>query len=66
MTVRNLADQTLPLRSTAAQPGHVRADTGFINENQMLRLERCLVLTPNVARCFDVRTILLGGVLCFF
>jgi hypothetical protein len=66
VTVRHFADQPLPFWSSPTQPGHVRADAGFINENQMFRLERCLVLTPNVARRLDVRTILFGGVLSFF
>ena len=63
--MRDFADQALSLGSSATQSGHIRANTGFINENQMLRLQRRLVLTPNVARRFDVRTILLGGVLFF-
>ena len=66
MAVWHFADQPLSFQGTPAQPGHVRADTGFINEYQMFRVERCLILAPNVARRFDVRTILFGGVLSFF
>lgn len=66
MAVRHFSDQPLAFRSPAAQPGHIRADTGFIDEHQVSRIERCLALTPGVAGGLDVRTILLGGVLCFF
>jgi hypothetical protein len=66
MAVRHFADQPLAFQSAAARSGHVRADAGFIDEDQVFGIKRCLAVTPDDACRSDVRTILFGGVLSFF
>jgi hypothetical protein len=66
VAVRCLSDQSLAFRRAAAQARHVRAGAGFINENQSPRVDRGLLLSPFLTRCFDVFAVLFGGVQRFF
>jgi hypothetical protein len=63
MSVWHFANQSLSFQGTAAQPGHIGADAGFIDEDKMFKIKRRLVLMPTAPRHFDVQTILLGGVM---
>ena len=66
VAVRCLADQSLTSRRPATQACHVRSGASFIDENQLPRVDRGLLLSPVLTRRLDVFPVLLGGVQRFF
>jgi hypothetical protein len=56
----------LPARTTAIAARHVGCRTGFIDEDQAVRIQVGLARTPLIACLGDIRPILLGGALRLF
>jgi len=53
-------------QSTAAQPGHLRAGSAFINENKLIRIEMELTFEPQLASDFHIFALLLRRARCLF
>jgi len=66
VTLRDFADQPLAAWRSTAQPRHLGAGAGFVNEDQAVGIELGLILRPGGARRGDVRPILLGRANAFF
>jgi hypothetical protein len=66
MPPRHPPDNTLAAFGATAQSRHVGRRAGFINEDQLGRIEKRLLLLPGGARRGNVRPLLLGGVYDFF
>jgi hypothetical protein len=66
MTVRHAADHTSAARAPPAQPGHVGAGAGLVDEHQPCRVKRGLIFSPALARVGHVGAFLLRGVQDFF
>ena len=66
MTERRVADQPLANLTPAVARRHVRRRPGFIDEDELARVEGRLLLPPCGARGGYVRTLLLGCAKCFF
>src|SRR3979490_740100 len=65
-TMRALADQTLAARPPASQRGHVGLGPGFVDEDQTLRFDAILILSPLRPPPCDVRTVALASHYGFF
>ena len=66
MAVRDLGAKPLALGRPPAQPGHLGAGAGLVDEHEMLRVEVGLALEPGLTRGVDVGSPLLGRVSAFF
>jgi hypothetical protein len=66
MAVRNPGAQTLAARRPAAQPRHLRAGAGLVDEDQPGRVEIGLAVEPGFTPLGDVGAVLLGRVRSFF
>jgi hypothetical protein len=62
MTVRNAAAQALSAPATAVASGHVGRRAGFVDENELQRIEVELAFEPHPASLTDVGTILFARV----
>jgi hypothetical protein len=61
-----VADQPLADRTPPIAPRHIRGRPGFVDENELPRVEDRLRLPPCGARSGDVRTLVLGRAKRFF
>lgn len=66
VAVRREAVQAPPLRSSAAQRGHVGLDPGLVDEDQPFGIEAGLPGPPSPAPAGNVGAGLLKGEQCFF
>lgn len=66
MAVRSQAAQPLALRSPTAQRSHVGLDPGLIDEDQALRIETSLPISPSLAPSGNISACLLKGEQRFF
>src|SRR6185312_907004 len=66
MAVGSVGMNTLALKRSPAEPGEVGFGPGFVQKNQLCRVEARLALAPEPARPGDVRAILLAGAECLF
>jgi hypothetical protein len=61
MTVRCKTIEPLAFRTPAAQRRHIGSDPGFINENELARVETALPSLPARSLTGDVRPVLVNG-----
>ncbi len=66
MPVRHAADEPLAAPATSAQPRHVGAGAGLVDEHQPRRIKRGLIFFPTLPRLSHVGAFLLAGVHDFF
>ncbi len=66
MTMRNLALQALAPKAAAARARHVRGAAGFVDEDELFRIQPLLISPPGFPRGGHVGTILLAGEHAFF
>jgi hypothetical protein len=66
VAVRDFADQPFATWSATAQPCHLGAGAGFVDEDQAVRIKLGLILRPGGTRGGDIRPILLGRANAFF
>ncbi len=66
MAMRRVVDQPLALFAAPAQPRHLRAGSGFIDEDQLVGIEPGLRQPPRVTRTGYVLAVLFAGVQRFF
>jgi hypothetical protein len=66
MPVWNRRSATLAARATAAQARHLGRGSGFIDEDQVFRVEVRLSVEPRLTPRGDVWPILLAGMRGFF
>jgi hypothetical protein len=66
MAMRHKADQPRAAPGAAAGADHVGAGAGLVEEHQVRRIKRGLLVPPALARLGDVGALLLAGVQNFF
>ena len=64
--VRNLGDKSLANRRAAVVADHLGRNRRFVDEHETRGLQLRLLGFEFSARCGNIRSILLGGVQCFF
>src|SRR5438067_3539142 len=58
--------QPLAARGAAVEPGHLGAGAGFVDEDELVGIDKRLRRAPDAAPSRDIGTVLLGGVECLF
>src|SRR3546814_12249727 len=66
MPVRHASSATLASDGTSTQTRHLRGETGFVDENQLIRIEIKLPIKPEASTLQDLRPVLLQCVCGFF
>jgi hypothetical protein len=59
VTMRHTGAAAFPAQGTPAQTGHLRGESGFVNEHQTLRIKGRLEIKPLLSSFQDVLTLLL-------
>jgi len=66
VAVRHVVDQSRAFLAASPQSRHLRVGARLVDEDQLLRVESGLSLSPLLTRCGDVGPQLLAGVQSFF